>query len=168
MSTDRCPWRDLPLDQSRPLHWPLALWQWHGQGDRYWAGVKGIQPTTSVWRSPTPANRATNYLSVCLHARVLRCPLLLTWLSGKLPSDCQKIAKKLKFKKKKITKFFYFFQKNCHWQFFWKKYKNLSIFLKKIKNFVNVKKKMSSFFFNFLTFKWQFSGGSAINLRISS
>ena len=47
---------------------------------------------------------------------------VVTWPSGKLTFDCQKIAKNLTFKKKNCQKFS-FFQKNCQWQFFWKKMK---------------------------------------------
>ena len=74
---------------------------------------------------------------------------LPTWPSGKLPFDCQKIAKNLTFFQKKLPKIFIFFKKIANgnffffnenfWQFFWKKCK---------------------IFGNFLTFKWQFSGGS--------
>ena len=53
-----------------------------------------------------------------------------TWPSGKLPFECQKIAKnltfffnwqKLSFFFKKIDKNCHFFQQNCQWQFCWKK-----------------------------------------------
>ena len=62
--------------------------------------------------------------------------------SGKLPFDCQKIAKNLTFyppKIAKIAKIFHFFKKIADGNFF-EKMKNVG---------------------NFLTFKWQFSGGSA-------
>ena len=59
-----------------------------------------------------------------------------TWLSGKLPFECQKIAKHLKI----------FSAKNFH---FFKKWTFLAIF------FFNFK-----FLAIFLTFKWQFSRGS--------
>ena len=68
------------------------------------------------------------------------------WPSGKLPFDCQKIAKSLRFFSKKWTK-------NCHffkWQF-------LSIFFFKCQVFGN-----------FLTFKWQFSGGSGYHHSFSN
>ena len=41
--------------------------------------------------------------------------------------------------------------------------KNLEIFLKKMTIFVHLKKKKSQVLGNFLTFKWQFSGGSDSN-----
>ena len=53
------------------------------------------------------------------------------WPSGKLPFECQKIAKIWLFFKN-IAKMVFFFQKNCHWHFFkWK--------------FLSNKKKKSSF-----------------------
>ena len=62
------------------------------------------------------------------------------WMS----KNCQKLD--IFFKK--IDKNCHFFQQNCHWQFC------LSIFLKK-----------RQFSGNFLTFKWQFSGGSDRDLE---
>ena len=57
--------------------------------------------------------------------------LLAIWTSGKLPFDCQKIAKNLTFFQKKIAKNFHFFKKiaignfvdknDNFCQFFWKK-----------------------------------------------
>ena len=76
--------------------------------------------------------------------------LLHAWPSGKLPFDCQKIAKNLTFFPKNCQKFSFFsqklplaifFEKNDNfWLFFWK----------------------SESFGNFLTVKWQFSGGSVL------
>ena len=62
------------------------------------------------------------------------------WPSGKLPFDCQKIAKNLIFFPKNWQKLS-FFPKNCQWQFF-----------EKMKIFGNVFGKMSSFW-HFLTVK---------------
>ena len=71
--------------------------------------------------------------------------LVITWPSGKLPFECQKIAKKLTFFSKKLPKIFIFFKIKLPWQFFWKN-----------ENFW----KKCQVFGNFLTVKWQFSGGS--------
>ena len=72
-----------------------------------------------------------------IEAHICRC--LSFWPSGKLPFECQKIAPNLTF----------FF--NCQKKNYWQK---LS-FLKKCQVIGN-----------FLTFKWQFSGGSGINMCI--
>ena len=70
------------------------------------------------------------------------------WPSGKLPFECQKID--ISFKK--IDKIV-IFQQNCHWQFCWKN-----------DNFWQFFWKECQVFGNFLTFKWQFSGGSALGM----
>ena len=74
------------------------------------------------------------------------------WPSGKLQFDCQKIAQNLTFFQKNWQKLSFFHQ-NCHWQFCWKKLKFLAFFLEKCQVLGN-----------FLTFKWQFSGGSGLVL----
>jgi len=77
------------------------------------------------------------------------------------PENCHLTIKKLPktwyFFPPKMTNFFIFFQKNCHWHFFWKKLKFLSIFLNNCQVFGN-----------FLTVKWQFSGGSGIGAKWGS
>ena len=73
---------------------------------------------------------------------------LTTWPSGKLPFDCQKIAKNLTLKK------------NCQNFSFFSKKLPMAIFLKKMKIFGNFLEKKCLGFGNFLTVKWQFSGGS--------
>ena len=73
--------------------------------------------------------------------------------SGKLPFDCKKIAKNLTFFPKKMPKIFIFFKKIAIGNFFEKNEIFLAIFLKKCQ-----------IFGNFLTVKWQFSGGSAWNI----
>ena len=74
--------------------------------------------------------------------------LLTTWPSGKLPFECQKIAKNLTFFSKKLTTKL-----------------PLAILLKKMTIFVNFFFKCQVFG-NFLTVKWQFSGGSGRNRSI--
>ena len=74
---------------------------------------------------------------MCQCNHVNKC--LMSWPSGKLPFECQKIAKNLiYFFKKNLQKFSFFFKKNCHWQFFLKKWKFLTIFLKKCQVFGNL------------------------------
>ena len=68
---------------------------------------------------------------------------VMVWPSAKLTFECQNFAKNLTFKNK--------IAKNFH--FFWKKWKFLAIFFEKCQVFGN-----------FLTVKWQFSGGSADDL----
>jgi len=82
------------------------------------------------------SERLRIYPEITWAERVIKdvCILIQSWPSGKLPYDCQKIAKNLTFEKK-IAKFFYFFQKNCQWQFFWKKWKFLAIFWQSNGNF---------------------------------
>jgi len=69
-----------------------------------------------------------------------RTSLLGTWPSGKLPFDCQKIDKNLTFFSKKLLKIAIFSTKLP-----------LAILLKKMTSFCQ-----------FLTVKWQFSGGSGL------
>ena len=66
------------------------------------------------------------------------------WPSGKLPFDCQKLAKILTFFQKKIAKNFHFFQKKLP----------MAIFLNKMKIFGNFFRKN----LNFLASFWQSNG----------
>ena len=58
-----------------------------------------------------------------------------TWPSGHIAIWLSKNWQKLDIFSQKIAKNFHFFQKNCHWQFFWTKWQFLSIFLKKMSSF---------------------------------
>ena len=78
-------------------------------------------------------------------------PGMWSWPSGKLPIECQKIAKNWHFSKN-LTKIVIFFNKIANGNFVAKK--------KTI--FVNFFEKCHVFG-NFLTFNWQFSGGSGQN-----
>ena len=79
-----------------------------------------------------------HYCSVFRH--VLICFTLESiWTSGKLPFDCQKIAKNCHFSKKNAIG--NFLAKRQFLAIFWKKYQILGYFF---------------------TLKWQFSGGSAL------
>jgi len=88
------------------------------------------------------------------------CTCVDSWPSEKLPIYCKKWPK-IDIFSKHCQKFSFYFQKRkvfgnfferkeIFWQFFWKKRIFLAIFLEK-----------SQFFGNFLTVKWQFSGGSS-------
>ena len=68
--------------------------------------------------------------------------LVQIWPSGKLPFECQKITKNLTFFSKQFTKIVLFFNKIAIVNFFEKK---------------------CQVFGNFLTVKWQFSGGSDLD-----
>ena len=72
------------------------------------------------------------------------CLILVTWTSGKLPFDCQKIAKNLTFFPKKLPKIVIFSKKNYSGNLFQKmtifgnsffKFQVLAIFLHSIGNF---------------------------------
>ena len=84
----------------------------------------------------------------CMGAVGSRDIKVKSWPSGKLPFDCQKIAKNLTFFQKMFNKIAIgnFVEKNDN---------NFFHFLKKCQVFGN-----------FLTFNWQFSGGSDYNLIV--
>ena len=63
-----------------------------------------------------------------------------------------KYCQKLEVFFKKLKKIVIFFQQNCQWQFCYKKWQFFQFFWKKCQVFGN-----------FLTFKWQYSGGSVVN-----
>ena len=72
------------------------------------------------------------------------CPICCQLTLRKIAIWLSKNWQKLDIFSQKIDKNFHFFQKNCHWQFFWKKWQFLAIFFEK-----NVK---------FLPIFWQSNG----------
>ena len=95
-----------------------------------------VRSCTKWWRDTEVWDDTVRYSSN------LTLRKIAIWMS----KNCQKLD--IFFKK--IYKNFHFFQQNCQWQFFWKNKKfGHFFFLKKYQVFVN-----------FLTVKWQFSGGS--------
>ena len=96
------------------------------------------------------SERLRIYPEITWAERVIKdvCILIQSWPSGKLPYDCQKIAKNLTFEKKNCQRLAIFLKRWKFWAiFFWKK---------------------RQVFGNFLTVKWQFPGGSGHILSSSS
>ena len=88
----------------------------------------------------------SNFMDFFLYINENNCTDI--WPSRKLPFKCQKMPINLTFKKKNLPKFSFFSKKLP-----------MAIFLKKMEIFGKFFEKCQVFV-NFLTFKWQFSGGS--------
>ena len=131
-------------------------WYWYLIDNNIWLMImifdcQELLRTTNCWRrwitwpwTNTPTWRTSRSASVELSKTWMKnvsasfCLQVSSWPSGKLPFECQKIVKNLTF-----------FQK---------------IWLK-LSFFGNFFEKKSQVFGNFLTFKWQFSGGSDCKYR---